>query len=133
VVVVERTNIRYADPEQLGAPFDLVVADLSFISLHTVVEVLIRLGSATTEYLLLIKPQFEAGPEGVGKGGIVRDDEIRVETVQKTVDALEDYGLGAVDLTPSPITGTKGNREVVGRFRHGPATVDAAQVREVST
>ena len=133
VTVVERTNIRHANAGALGAPFNLVVADLSFISLRTVAGSLVALGNDTTDYILLVKPQFEAGRDGVGKGGIVRDDDVRVDAVQGTLDALADFGLGVIDIAPSPIRGAKGNREVIGRFRHGPATVERARVREAAT
>ena len=133
VDVVERTNIRYADPSELGAPFDIVVADLSFISLRTVAPALVSLGDAQTIYVLLIKPQFEAGRDVVGKGGVVRDDEARLLAVSATIDGLAEAGLGAIDVASSAIEGAKGNREVVGMFRPGPATVDAARVREAAS
>lgn len=134
VVVIERTNLRHADPEALGGPFSVVVADLSFISLRTVADQLIDLGDHDTDYILLIKPQFEAGPELVGRGGVVRDDAVRIETVATVIDELAAEGLGAIDVIASPVTGAKsGNREVVGWFRLGPATVEAARVREAST
>ena len=133
VTVVERTNVRHAKADGLGAPFDLVVADLSFISLRTVAQALIGLGSANSDYVLLIKPQFEAGRRAVGKGGIIRDADARVEAVQVTVDGLADQGLGALAIAPSAIQGTKGNQEVVCWFRHGAATVDAASVRRAAT
>ena len=133
VTVVERTNIRHADAVGLGAPFDVVVADLSFISLRTVASALVALGHHPTDYILLVKPQFEAGRPDVGKGGIVRDDAVRIAAVHDTIDGLAEEGLGAIDLVASPIRGAKGNKEVVGRFRLGAATVGPARVREVAT
>ena len=133
VTVVERMNIRNGDPAALGAPFDIVVADLSFISLVTVVSKLIELGDSSTDYMLLVKPQFEAQRSQVGKGGIIRDDEIRVQIVANAIARLAEIGLGSIDLAPSPIDGSKGNREVIGLFRHGPATVDTATVREAAS
>ena len=132
VTVVERMNIRNADAAALGAPFDIVVADLSFISLVTVVSKLIELGDSGTDYILLVKPQFEAQRSQVGKGGIIRDDEVRVQIVGNAVERLVEFGLGCLDLAPSPIEGSKGNREVIGLFQHGPATVDAATVRQAA-
>lgn len=133
VTVIERMNFRHVDADELEAPFSLVVADLSFISLVTVADRFIAVGDADTDYILLIKPQFEAGRDAVGSGGIVRDDEARVTAVQQTIDRLAAAGLGAVDVAASSIEGTKGNREVVGRFRQGPATVSTAAVRVAAT
>ncbi len=81
VAVVERTNVRDAGPAALGAPFDIVVADLSFISLHLVAEQLAALGGDATDWVLLVKPQFEVGKDLVGKGGVVRDPAIQVRAI----------------------------------------------------
>ncbi|MDE0170336.1 MAG: TlyA family RNA methyltransferase [bacterium] len=130
VTVVERTNIRYADPGALGAPFDLVVADVSFISLRTICHVLVELGNGRSDYLLLIKPQFEAGRGAVDRRGVVRDRRTRAGAVLDTITGLAGAGLGAVAVTPSPIKGANGNREVMGLFRHGANRVAADTVRE---
>ena len=124
VTVVERTNIRHADPELLGAPFDLVAVDVSFISLRTIAGVLVRLGDAGSYYILLIKPQFEARRGSVNHRGVVKDPEVRMQAVADTVTGLAKSGLGAVDTAPSPIEGANGNREVLGLFRHGPHLID---------
>ncbi len=125
--------MRYVDPAEVGAPFDVVVADLSFISLVAVADALVGLGSPETDYLLLIKPQFEAGPDAVGKGGVVRDAEVRRQAVEATIEALSGAGLGARDVVASPIEGAKsGNREVIAWFRHGPATVVPDRVVEAT-
>lgn len=123
VEVIERTNIRTADPEELGAPFDVIVSDLSFISLRMVRRQLADLGHERAHWVLLIKPQFEAGREGVGKGGIVRDRGVRRAAVLHVVDAFEEIGLGCLGVIESPITGTTGNIEYVACFRRGPSTV----------
>ena len=132
VTVVERTNIRYADPTGLGAPFDVVVADVSFISLRTIAGVLVELGGSDSDYLLLVKPQFEAGRGSVDRRGVLRDRETRRQAVLDTITGLAGAGLGAVAVMPSPIKGANGNREVVGLFRHGPALVDPDLVREAA-
>jgi 23S rRNA (cytidine1920-2'-O)/16S rRNA (cytidine1409-2'-O)-methyltransferase len=111
VTVVDRTNIRYADPVALGAPFDLVVGDLSFISLCTVAEVLVTLIGADGEGVLLVKPQFEVGRGKVGRGGIVRDDAVRMSALEDVVGCLASVGLVTVATCVSPITGAKGNVE----------------------
>jgi len=131
VEVVERTNIRYADPEDLGAPFDLVVADLSFISLGTVAGQLRALGAEGTDWVLLVKPQFEAGRGQVGKGGVVRDPEVRAAAVVATVGALESDGLGVRGAVASPVTGAKGNREFLVWARRGPRVLSDEDVRRV--
>ncbi len=128
VTVVERTNIRYVDVETLGAPFDLVVADLSFISLRTVASSIEALGSEHADWVLLIKPQFEAGKENVGKGGIVRDPDVRYDVVHDVVEHYATIGLGCVGIITSPITGAAGNTEYVAWFRRGPSTVDPDQI-----
>ena len=132
VTVVERTNIRHADPAALGAPFDVVAADVSFISLRTIAGVLVELGNDRSDYLLLVKPQFEAGRGAVDRRGVVRDHRTRAGAVLDTIVGLAAAGLGAVALTPSPIEGANGNREVMGLFRRGPSLVDADDAREVT-
>lgn len=111
VTVVDRTNIRHADPVSLGAPFELVVGDLSFISLCTVADVLVRLVGEGGDGVLLVKPQFEVGRKQVGRGGIVRDEGARLEALADVVACLESSGLGTVATCVSPITGAKGNVE----------------------
>ena len=132
VTVVERTNIRYADPGGLGAPFDLVVTDVSFISLRTIARVLVDLGDHRSDYVLLIKPQFEAGRGAVDRRGVLRDDETRVQAVLDTITGLAGSDLGAVAVMRSPLEGANGNREVLGLFRHGPNLADLEQVREAA-
>jgi 23S rRNA (cytidine1920-2'-O)/16S rRNA (cytidine1409-2'-O)-methyltransferase len=131
VVVVERTNIRHADPAALGAPFDLIVADLSFISLALVAPQIAALGSSESDWVLLVKPQFEVGKKLVGKGGIVRDPEAHVLAIEQAADALSASGIGIVGLVVSSITGTEGNREFLVCGRMAERTVDAGTVREI--
>ena len=131
VVVIERTNIRHADPESLGAPFDLIVADLSFISLALVTPQLVSLGSSTSDWVLLVKPQFEVGKELVGKGGIVRDPEAHVLAIEQAADALASSGIGIVRLVASSITGTEGNREFLVHGRIAERAVDGGTVRGI--
>ncbi len=123
VTVVERTNVRHVDMEAIGAPFDIVVADLSFISLRTVATNLEALGSEHADWVLLIKPQFEAGKGNVGRGGIVRDGHVRYDVVHDVVEHYATIGLGCVGLVTSPITGASGNTEYVAWFTRGPGTV----------
>ena len=132
VTVVERTNIRHADPADLGAPFGIVTADVSFISLRTIAGALMRLGTVETDYLLLVKPQFEAGRNAVDRRGVLRDGSKRLQAVFDTIAGLEREGLGAVAVAASPIKGANGNREVMGWFRHGAASVEIDRVREAA-
>jgi 23S rRNA (cytidine1920-2'-O)/16S rRNA (cytidine1409-2'-O)-methyltransferase len=111
VTVVERTNIRAADPQELGAPFDLCVVDVSFISLRTVMPHLAALVSDTGRIVALVKPQFEAGKGRVGKKGVVRDAAVHEDVLQGAVDAVQAHGFICAGLTFSPIKGPEGNIE----------------------
>lgn len=133
VEVVERTNIRHADAAQLGAPFDLVVADLAFISIRIVAEPLSALGADGTDWVLLVKPQFEVGKDLVGKGGVVRDPEVHQRAIELAASALDSSGVGAIGVVASPITGAEGNREFFIHARRGPLTLEAGTVRHVVT
>ena len=130
VTVVERTNIRHADPEHLGAPFGVVVADVSFISLLTIAPALVGLGNTGSHYILLVKPQFEAGPGSVDRRGVLRDSALWDQTVAATVTGLSARGLGAVGLLRSPLEGANGNREVLGWFRQGPMVINLERAVE---
>jgi 23S rRNA (cytidine1920-2'-O)/16S rRNA (cytidine1409-2'-O)-methyltransferase len=123
VEVIERTNIRTAEMSTFGPTFDVVVSDLSFISLRTVCRQLAALGSDVTAWILLIKPQFEVGRDRVGKKGIVRDPKARFDAVNAVLGAFGHLGLGCVGLIESPITGATGNVEYVAAFRRGDGTV----------
>jgi 23S rRNA (cytidine1920-2'-O)/16S rRNA (cytidine1409-2'-O)-methyltransferase len=123
VEVVERTNIRTVDGSTLGKPFDIIVSDLSFISLRTVRAQLAGLGTEDASWVLLIKPQFEAGRNRVGKKGIVRDANVRMDVVHEVIDAYGEIGLGCHGVIESPITGITGNVEYVAIFRRGTGTV----------
>ncbi len=133
VTVVERTNIRHADPDALGAPFDIVVADLSFISIALVAEPLSALGGEGTDWVLLVKPQFEVGRDKVGRGGVVRDPEVHAEAIDLASRALHDAGVGVRGVLASPISGADGNREYLVHARRGPSTLDPGTVRLVVT
>jgi 23S rRNA (cytidine1920-2'-O)/16S rRNA (cytidine1409-2'-O)-methyltransferase len=131
VQVVERTNIRHADLAALGAPFDLVVADLSFIGLTTVAPHLAGAGHAATDHVLLVKPQFEVGRSLVERGGLVRDPAAHRQALAMVVEALAGVGVGAVGVIPSPITGAKGNREFLLWAREGAVLLGPGDLEEV--
>jgi 23S rRNA (cytidine1920-2'-O)/16S rRNA (cytidine1409-2'-O)-methyltransferase len=126
VTVVEGVNARYLDHDQLhglssrASSIDLVVADLSFISLTMVLPALVASVPVDSDFVLLVKPQFEVGRQGI-REGIVHDARLRNEAVTGVLWAAHDLGLGTAGLIPSPIVGTAGNKEYVVRLsaRHG--------------
>lgn len=133
-MVLDRTNFRTVDVAILETPFDLVAVDVSFISVRLLAEQLAAVGRAGTDYVVLVKPQFEAGKDQVGSGGIVTDHEVHTSTVLQVAVALQRAGAGAGRLTPSPITGSKGNREFLLHARLGaPGLIDEQAVRRVTT
>jgi 23S rRNA (cytidine1920-2'-O)/16S rRNA (cytidine1409-2'-O)-methyltransferase len=136
VVVVERTNVRTLTPDAIGGPVQLVVADLSFISLTLVLAPLAAVAEPGADLLMLVKPQFEAGRERVGRGGVVRDPETRRETVLVVAGAAVEAGLGVHGVTRSPLPGPAGNVEYFLWLRRdvpglGPDDVEAAVRRAV--
>lgn len=110
VVVFERTNIRLASPQDLGAPFDVIVCDLSFIGMASLAPVFASLSHKDTIYLGLIKPQFES-QQGETEGGIVVDEAVRKRVVQEVEDALTEAGFQVQGTIASPIKGANGNIE----------------------
>jgi 23S rRNA (cytidine1920-2'-O)/16S rRNA (cytidine1409-2'-O)-methyltransferase len=111
VRALEEVNARHLRTEDFPEPFDLVTADVSFISLTKVIPALAPLLKPEGRLLLLVKPQFELRPEDVGKGGLVRDPRLHHRAVESVARAAEGLGLEVVDVVPSPITGASGNRE----------------------
>jgi 23S rRNA (cytidine1920-2'-O)/16S rRNA (cytidine1409-2'-O)-methyltransferase len=111
VVVIERTNVRDMDPSLISDPIDIVVIDVSFISLEKVIPPLLKFMRQGMELIALIKPQFEVGKELVGKGGIVRDDSARNAVVDRVVMFVREQGFDVTGVIPSPITGQDGNVE----------------------
>ena len=116
VVVMERTNIRYVTPEDLGEPLDLSVIDVSFISLSIVLPTIKTLLKPTGQVLCLIKPQFEAGREKVGKKGVVRDPDTHKEVLDNFVALADSLGFTILGLTFSPVKGPEGKIEFLGHL-----------------
>ena len=116
VVVMERTNIRYVTPEDLGEPLDLSVIDVSFISLKIVLPTIKTLLKPTGQVLCLIKPQFEAGKDKVGKKGVVREPETHKEVLDGFVALANELGFKILGLTFSPVKGPEGNIEFLGHL-----------------
>ena len=113
---MERTNIRYVTPEDLGEPLDLSVVDVSFISLSIVLPAIKNLLKPTGQVLCLIKPQFEAGREKVGKKGVVREPETHKEVLDSFVGLADNLGFTILGLTFSPVKGPEGNIEFLGHL-----------------
>ena len=116
VVVMERTNIRYVTPEDLGEPLDLSVIDVSFIGLEIVLPTIKNLLKPTGQVLCLIKPQFEAGKENVGKKGVVRDPKIHKMVLDNFVALVKSLDFKILGLTFSPVKGPEGNIEFLGHL-----------------
>lgn len=131
VVVMERTNIRHVTPEQLGEPLDLSVVDVSFISLKIVLPVIKTFLKPEGQVLCLIKPQFEAGKEKVGKKGVVRDPQTHKEVLDDFVALTEQIGLNILGLTFSPVKGPEGNIEFLAHLSRAdvtPVSVDTEKI-----
>lgn len=111
VINMEKTNIRYMDTESFPEKIDLISIDVSFISLHLILPVAAALLSEDGYIVCLVKPQFEAGREQIGKGGIVRDKKIHHEVIQNVIGYAKESFLYPAGLTFSPVTGAKGNIE----------------------
>ena len=116
VVVMERTNIRYVTPEDLGEPLDLSVIDVSFIGLEIVLPTIKTLLKPTGQVLCLIKPQFEAGKENVGKKGVVRDPKIHKMVLDNFVSLVGGLDFKILGLTFSPVKGPEGNIEFLAHL-----------------
>ncbi len=116
VTVMERTNIRYVTSEQLGEPLDLSVVDVSFISLRLVLPVIRKLLKPTGQVICLIKPQFEAGRDKVGKKGVVRESSIHKEVLDNFVALAAELQFQLTGLTFSPVKGPEGNIEFLAHL-----------------
>ena len=116
VVCMERTNIRYVKPEDLGEPLDLSVVDVSFISLRIVLPAIKSLLKPTGQIVCLIKPQFEAGKDKVGKKGVVRDAAVHEEVLNGFLSLAAELELTVRNLTFSPVKGPEGNIEFLGHL-----------------
>jgi 23S rRNA (cytidine1920-2'-O)/16S rRNA (cytidine1409-2'-O)-methyltransferase len=117
VLVMEGVNARYLRPEQLPHPVDVVVIDVSFISLRLILPVVPALLRPAADVIALVKPQFEAGRADVGRGGIVDDSSVHERVIAEVSAAAAGIGLAPQGMTPSPITGASGNREFLLHLR----------------
>jgi 23S rRNA (cytidine1920-2'-O)/16S rRNA (cytidine1409-2'-O)-methyltransferase len=128
VTVHDRTNVRELSVDQIGGPVDLVVGDLSFISLELVLDALVGVTRPDGDLALMVKPQFEVGKERLGKGGVVRDHAHRADAVDKVVAAADRRGWGAVAGTVSSLPGPSGNVVFFVWLRQGPRALDRESI-----
>jgi 23S rRNA (cytidine1920-2'-O)/16S rRNA (cytidine1409-2'-O)-methyltransferase len=124
VTVLDRVNVRSLDPALVAPPPDVVVADLSFISLSLVLPALVACATADADFVLMVKPQFEVGKGRVGAGGVVRSPQDRAAAVRSVCDTALSLGLGVRGVTASPLPGPSGNVEYFVWFRRGAPPLD---------
>lgn len=129
VTVLERVNARELVAGAIGEPAEVCVVDVSFISLRTIAPALVEVTTPDADVVLLVKPQFEAGRERVGRGGVVRDPAVHLAVLEEVSTALGELGLGVVAVVPSPIRGADGNVEFLARAHHGPSIVTSEDLR----
>ena len=135
VVNMERTNIRYISSEQIPEPLDICVMDLSFISVKLVLSAVCALLKDDAQLVCLIKPQFEAGREEVGKKGVVRDKAVHLSVIESVLSFAPTVGMTVMGLDFSPIKGPEGNREYLCYMKkgvHEAGLINAAAVVEAS-
>ncbi|SDL99450.1 TlyA family RNA methyltransferase [Halarsenatibacter silvermanii] len=135
VEVREQTNFRYLSPRDLGARFELVVVDVSFISLTLILPVAVRFMEDGAELISLVKPQFEAGPENVETGGVVRDPKVHREVIERVQSCAAEHNIKVEGLIHSPITGGKSSNIeylLYGRYRADLAEEKSGQVNKLS-
>lgn len=133
VVVRDKTNVRALTREETGGPVDLVVADLSFISLRLVLPALLACTTEDADLLPMVKPQFEVGKERLGSGGVVRDPALRAEAVLDVLKAAGELGLRPHGVVASPLPGPSGNVEYFAWLRRGTPLDDQAAAALVET
>lgn len=131
VTVVERTNFRTLPDDAFPGGFDLIVADVSFISLRTILERALRYLREGGTVIALVKPQFEAGRARVARGGVVRDPETHREVLHEFHAAVLGLGLGVVAAMVSPLRGPAGNVEFLVELRRGPHEVDEEELDRI--
>lgn len=129
ITVMDRTNVRTLTLEAIGDPVDLVVSDLSFISLTLVLPALIGLVRDDGDLVLMVKPQFEVGKERLGKGGVVRDPELRADAVRGVARKVAELGWGIEGMAASPLPGPAGNVEYFLWIRKSSSALDETMLR----
>lgn len=129
VKILDRTNVRHLTLEHIGEAVDLVVADLSFISLTLVLPALVAVTTPDADFVVMVKPQFEVGREKLGAGGVVRDPTLRRGAIEEVARAAWEMGLGVSGIIASPLPGPSGNVEYFLWLRRGgePLTREQAE------
>jgi 23S rRNA (cytidine1920-2'-O)/16S rRNA (cytidine1409-2'-O)-methyltransferase len=130
VLVLDRTNIRHLTGDVVGEPTDLVVADLSFISLTLVLPALSAVSKPDADFLLMVKPQFEVGREKLGAGGVVRDPALRKSAVMDVAMSAYDVGLGTKGVVASSLPGPAGNVEYFLWLNRGTGEISESALEE---
>jgi len=128
VVMIDRTNVRTLTPESIGGPVELVVGDLSFISLTVVLPALIACAAPDADMALMVKPQFEVGRDLLGAGGVVREPELRAAAVTTIAESAFARGWGVRGVTASPLPGPSGNVEYFVWLRRGSPALESADL-----
>jgi 23S rRNA (cytidine1920-2'-O)/16S rRNA (cytidine1409-2'-O)-methyltransferase len=131
VRMLDRTNVRHLTPDLIGGPVDLVVGDLSFISLRLVLPALASCVTPHGDLVLLVKPQFEVGRELVGRGGVVRQPGLRADAIRGVAEAADELGLGISGLVASTLAGPAGNVEYVLWLSDRGGPLDEDELRAV--
>ena len=130
VTILDRTNIRHLTGDMVGESIDLVVADLSFISLTLVLPALAAVSKSDADFVVMVKPQFEVGREKLGAGGVVRDPALRKSAVIDVAESAYDVGLGPLGVTASSLPGPAGNVEYFLWLRRGAPEIDRNAIDE---
>jgi 23S rRNA (cytidine1920-2'-O)/16S rRNA (cytidine1409-2'-O)-methyltransferase len=130
VTILDRTNIRHLTGDMVGESIDLVVADLSFISLTLVLPALAAVSKSDADFVVMVKPQFEVGREKLGAGGVVRDPALRKSAVIDVAESAYDVGLGTLGVTASSLPGPAGNVEYFLWLRRGAPEIDRNAIDE---
>jgi len=130
VTSYEGMNARYITPEDIGGKCDMAVCDVSFISLTLILEAVSGLLTEGGRFIALIKPQFEAGRENIGKGGIVKDRNVHAMVIERVIDKAADVGLYVSGICVSPILGGDGNREYLALFTRESADFDRSRIKK---
>lgn len=132
VVNLERTNVRYLTREQVPEELDFISIDVSFISLSLVLPTACNLGGESCKVVCLVKPQFEAGRQFVGKKGVVRDPEVHRQVIEKVAASAREIGFAPTGLTHSPVKGPEGNIEYLLLLeKAGEGQVDSEEISKV--
>ncbi len=128
VINLERTNFRYVTKEQVDTPLDFASVDVSFISLSLILPVMRTLMKDNAKAVCLIKPQFEAGKENVGKKGVVRDKNVHIAVIKKIIDLISENQFSLLGLTFSPVKGPEGNIEYLCFIEKNDSPVNSCGV-----